>query len=51
MASPVVTGRVAGKGLSDELKGTFYAVVSISRRLILPGLAREPERARPPRRR
>ncbi len=26
-ASPVVTGRVAGKGLSDELKGTFYAVV------------------------
>ncbi|MGA2451853.1 MAG: DUF3363 domain-containing protein, partial [Polyangiaceae bacterium] len=27
MASPVVTGRVAGKGLSDELKGTFYAVV------------------------
>jgi type IV secretory pathway VirD2 relaxase len=27
MATPVVTGRVAGKGLSDELKGTFYAVV------------------------
>ena len=27
MASPVVTGRVAGKGLSDELKGTFYMVV------------------------
>ena len=27
MAAPVVTGRVAGKGLSDELKGTFYAVV------------------------
>ncbi len=27
VASPVVTGRVAGKGLSDELKGTFYAVV------------------------
>ena len=27
MASPIVTGRVAGKGLSDELKGTFYAVV------------------------
>ncbi len=26
-AAPVVTGRVAGKGLSDELKGTFYAVV------------------------
>ncbi len=25
--SAVVTGRVAGKGLSDELKGTFYAVV------------------------
>jgi uncharacterized protein DUF3363 len=23
----VLTGRVAGKGLSDELKGTFYAVV------------------------
>jgi len=27
MAPAVVTGRVAGKGLSDELKGTFYAVV------------------------
>jgi type IV secretory pathway VirD2 relaxase len=28
MESPVViTGRVAGKGLSDELKGTFYGVV------------------------
>jgi type IV secretory pathway VirD2 relaxase len=27
MATAVVTGRVAGKGLSDELKGTFYAVV------------------------
>ena len=27
MAAAVVTGRVAGKGLSDELKGTFYAVV------------------------
>ncbi len=27
MAATVVTGRVAGKGLSDELKGTFYAVV------------------------
>jgi len=27
LAAPVVTGRVAGKGLSDELKGTFYAVV------------------------
>jgi type IV secretory pathway VirD2 relaxase len=27
VAAPVVTGRVAGKGLSDELKGTFYAVV------------------------
>jgi type IV secretory pathway VirD2 relaxase len=27
MATPVVTGRVAGKGLSDELKGTFYVVV------------------------
>jgi hypothetical protein len=27
IASSVVTGRVAGKGLSDELKGTFYAVV------------------------
>ncbi len=27
MATPVITGRVAGKGLSDELKGTFYAVV------------------------
>jgi type IV secretory pathway VirD2 relaxase len=26
-APEVVTGRVAGKGLSDELKGTFYAVV------------------------
>ncbi len=26
-APAVVTGRVAGKGLSDELKGTFYAVV------------------------
>jgi type IV secretory pathway VirD2 relaxase len=26
-AAAVVTGRVAGKGLSDELKGTFYAVV------------------------
>ena len=26
-AMPVVTGRVAGKGQSDELKGTFYAVV------------------------
>ena len=25
--APVITGRVAGKGLSDELKGTFYAVV------------------------
>ncbi len=25
--SAVVMGRVAGKGLSDELKGTFYAVV------------------------
>ena len=25
--SAAVTGRVAGKGLSDELKGTFYAVV------------------------
>ena len=24
MAAAVVTGRVAGKGLSDELKGTFY---------------------------
>jgi type IV secretory pathway VirD2 relaxase len=27
VAATVVTGRVAGKGLSDELKGTFYAVV------------------------
>src|ERR1019366_6022170 len=27
IATPVITGRVAGKGLSDELKGTFYAVV------------------------
>jgi len=27
VAAAVVTGRVAGKGLSDELKGTFYAVV------------------------
>jgi type IV secretory pathway VirD2 relaxase len=27
VATPVITGRVAGKGLSDELKGTFYAVV------------------------
>ena len=26
-AAAVVTGRVAGKGLSDELKGTFYAAV------------------------
>jgi type IV secretory pathway VirD2 relaxase len=26
-ASPVVSGRVASKGLSDELKGRFYAVV------------------------
>jgi type IV secretory pathway VirD2 relaxase len=26
-SAPVVTGRVAGKGLSDELKGTFYVVV------------------------
>ena len=26
-APAVVTGQVAGKGLSDELKGTFYAVV------------------------
>jgi type IV secretory pathway VirD2 relaxase len=25
--APVVSGRVAAKGLSDELKGTFYAVV------------------------
>jgi type IV secretory pathway VirD2 relaxase len=25
--SPVVTGRVAAKGLSDELKGKFYAVI------------------------
>jgi type IV secretory pathway VirD2 relaxase len=24
---PVITGRVASKGLSDELKGTFYAVI------------------------
>jgi type IV secretory pathway VirD2 relaxase len=24
---PVVTGRVAGKGLIDELRGTFYAVI------------------------
>jgi type IV secretory pathway VirD2 relaxase len=27
VAAALVTGRVAGKGLSDELKGTFYAVV------------------------
>jgi type IV secretory pathway VirD2 relaxase len=27
VAAAVVTGRVAGKGLSDELKGTSYAVV------------------------
>jgi hypothetical protein len=27
VAAAAVTGRVAGKGLSDELKGTFYAVV------------------------
>jgi hypothetical protein len=27
MAAAVVTGRVAGKGLSDDLKGTFYAMV------------------------
>jgi hypothetical protein len=26
-AAPTVTSRVAGKGLSDELKGTFYAVI------------------------
>jgi type IV secretory pathway VirD2 relaxase len=25
--SPIVSGRVASKGLADELKGTFYAVV------------------------
>lgn len=48
-ASPLVSGRVASKGLSDELKGRFYAIVEApSGRVYHVAFdARAPEEVRP----